>query len=132
MKPPRVELQKDHLVVRLEGLAAVSSLRRTVLVPYSTIENAEVGEPRWPRAREQARWLGTLVPGRLAQGSFVQRGGQRRFVDLERDASQALTIRLSGHPEYDEITLALPDAGEVLQEISKHAAVAPAIPPTFE
>jgi hypothetical protein len=76
---------------------------------------------------------GVNVPGRLAIGSF--RGwssGERRLLDLHRGTTQALKLTLDGHPEYDEVELDVPSAGEIVQAVARRRPPAARSPPARE
>lgn len=129
MSSPRIEFHEDHLAIRLEGMQRVEAMRRAVVVPYGTIENAQVAPPSWPGITTVR--VGTHVPQLVACGSFHE-NAQWRFLDIRRETHEALTLYLKDHAEFDELTLDVPDAGRVLDEISRHAHVAPTIPPVLE
>ena len=131
MKPATLEFHHDHLALKLEGVHAAEAMRRAIVVPYSTIGNAEVQEPEWPGLVDHYQ-VGSFLPGVLARGTFVEWSGRRRFLDIGRDTKRALTIKLSGHPEFDEVTVDLPDPGAALDQVARHKTIAPAIPPVME
>lgn len=131
MKPPRVEFRNDHLILKLEGVRSVEAARRAIVIPYSTIENAEVKTPHWPGVMDGWKY-GAHLPGLVARGTFVAWSGRRRFLDIDRKTKQALTLRLEGHAEFDEVEVDVPDAGEALGEIAKHRQIAPGLPPVYE
>lgn len=131
MKPAAVEFHSDHLVVQMEGIHAVETMRRAVVIPYSTIGNAAVREPKWPGLVDNYR-MGSFVPGVVARGTFVEWNGRRRFLDIGRDTKAAFTLELEGHPEFNEVAVDLPDPGEALNELSKHKTISPPIPLVYE
>lgn len=131
MKPAHIEFHEDHLSLKLEGVHAAEAMRRAVIVPYSTIENAEVRAPEWPGFVDHYT-VGAFLPGVVARGTFVEWNGRRRFLDIDRKTQQALTLKLQDHADFDEVTVDLPDAGLALDAVSKHRTIAPSLPPVFE
>lgn len=131
MTAPRIDTKEDHLLIQLEGLQAVGALRKSVVIPYSTIRDAEARAPAWP-AFTTIRSLGVHIPGQMAVGTFRAAGGKRRFVDLERSARRSLHLDLSGHPEFDEIEIEADMPEQVVNEIAKHRPIDVKIPPVFE
>jgi len=132
MNHANVEPHEDHLVIRLDALHSVAALRRQIIVPYSTIAEARVGDPEWPAFFTNLR-NGTHVPGLIALGSF--RGivtGERAFVDLARDTKRALTLKLDGHPEYDRVEVDARGTEEALHELGRHRANVGVRPPVYE
>jgi len=93
-------------------------MRRALVVPYSTI--AFGGRSKSPNGPGVARLCGRErnLPGRLALGTFKAgwtSGRAGPFLDLHRGTTQPLKLKLDGHPEYDEVELDVPSAGEVVQ-----------------
>lgn len=131
MKPAKVEFHTDHMVVKLEGIRRAEAMRSAVVVPYSTIGNADVAPPDWPGLVDNYR-VGAFLPGVLARGTFVGWNGKRRFFDIDRGTKQALRIHLEGHAEFDEVEVDLENAGNALDELSRHKAIAPRLPPIYE
>lgn len=103
-----VEVHKDHLLVRLEGMGFLSTLRRSITVPYSTITRIEVGRPEWPDFFEGWR-IGTHVPGLVARGTFVTWKGVRRFWWVGRSTKATITLHLAGHPDFRKMVLDVED-----------------------
>jgi len=112
MTSARVELRSDHLVLHLEGPAAAPAPRRDVVVPFSDIVGAQAAPPRWPSITGQWQ-IATYVPGVLAVGDFHEWNGHRRLLAIDRGTKQALTLRLAGHPAYDEICVEAEDAASL-------------------
>lgn len=106
---PRVEFTQDHILVELDRMTKLVTVAGTFTVPYSTIQQAEVGEPKIPGIMDQ--WLhGLHMPGVVAKGRFLGWRGERRFLWIERNSTRALKLRLVGHPQYDEIVLSSAEA----------------------
>lgn len=109
MKDPRVEIRPDHLLLRLDGAASALAPRREVVVPFSDIVDATTEAPRWPSLAGQWQ-IAAYVPGVIAVGDFHEWNGKRRLLALDRHTKRSLTLRLEGHPAYDEITIQSEDA----------------------
>lgn len=109
MQAPRVEFTQDHILVELDRITKLITVAGTFTIPYSTIQQSEVGEPRIPGITEQ--WLhGMHMPGVVAKGRFLGWRGERRFLWIERTSTRALKLKLVGHPQYDEVVLSSPEA----------------------
>lgn len=131
MNASRVEIRDDHLLIRFDGPAGVAAMRRSLVVPYSTIASAGVEKPHWPGVLDVR--AGVNVPHRLAIGSFKGwTSGERRLLDLHRGTTQALKLKLDGHPEYDEVELDVPSAGEVVHAVARHRPASMRSPPPKE
>ncbi|MFA5861034.1 MAG: hypothetical protein WDA16_05005 [Candidatus Thermoplasmatota archaeon] len=131
MTHAHIEAHEDHLVIQLDRMNSVGALRRNLVVPYSTIVDAAVGDPKWPTLLGQRR-VTTFVPGVRALGAFTEWSGRRRFLDIGRDTRSALKLRLDGHPEFDEVEVDATDAESAVAEIGRHRADALQRPPVLE
>lgn len=119
--PVALDYKSDHLVVRLVGPSVLASLRRSIVVPYSDIRSVEVEAPRWPSVIKEWR-IGTHIPGILAQGLFsTWNGKQRRFLHFERGTRRVLTLRLSGHPDFEEVSVEVRDPDAAQKELANRA-----------
>lgn len=114
MTHPRLAFGADHLLVELPGAEGVLSAKRHLILPYSTIDRAALEAPHWPALLDVK--LGTALPGYVAKGSF-RRGEERRFLHFDRGAGEVLTLRLAGHPEFDEVELDVDDPEIALREL---------------
>lgn len=131
MNTSRVEIHDDHLLIRFDGTAGVAAMKRSLVVPYSTIASAALAQPHWPGVLDVR--AGVNVPRRLAMGTFKGwTSGERRLLDLHRGTTQALTLKLDGHPQYDEIELDVPSAGEVVHAVAQHRPASMRSPPARE
>lgn len=119
--PVALEYKSDHLLVRLVGSSVISSLRRTIVIPYSDIRHAEVEEPRWPSMVKEWR-IGTHLPGVIAHGLFAAWSGKpRRFLHFERKTTRVLTLHLEGHPDFEQVSVEVRDPEAAQKEISRRA-----------
>lgn len=119
--PVALEYRSDHLLLRMVGPTALASLRRVLFVPYSNIASVEVGEPRWPSAFGPR--VGTHLPKVIASGTFSDwRLKDRRFLHFDRNSGEVLTIRLLGHPSFDEISVEVRDPHAARKELEARRA----------
>lgn len=116
MGTPKVEVNEDHLRIRLDRIASITTLTGDVVVPYSSIASVEVGPPEWPPFFPAWRVGVHMPPAFVAKGRFASSfRGPRRFLWLERRTTRVLRLRLAGHPQFSEVQLDVPDA-EALRE----------------
>lgn len=125
----RIDVREDHLLIELQGVDQVAALRRTLLVPFSTIEGAACEAPAWPRLGSVR--VGTHVPGRIAAGTFRQHG-HREFIDIARDTKQALRLSLRNHPEFDAVEIGTSEPERILGEVARRQPQAVSVPPAYE
>lgn len=119
--PVALEYKSDHLLVRLVGSSVLTAARRTIVVPYSDILAAGVDAPRWPSMVKEWR-IGTHMPGYIAHGYFATWNGKhRRFLHYDRRTTRVLTLRLEGHPDFDEISVEVRDPDAAQKELSARA-----------
>lgn len=116
---PHIQLAQDHLTVQFEGLGAAAHMRRSIVIPFSTMTRVDVGAPEWPPLVRAWR-VGTHLPGITARGTFVGWQGRRTFYSIDRRTKEALTMHLREHPDFDEVTLDVPDPRGTLQRIEEH------------
>lgn len=121
MPTSRIELRSDHAIVHLEGRKAALAPHREVVIPYSDIVEAKAERPAWPTLAGQWQ-IAAYLPRVVAVGDFHDWGGRKRLLAIDRATSEALTIKLAGHPLYDEITIDARDATLLAGELQKHAA----------
>lgn len=113
---PHIEFTQDHILVSLDRWTKLATVSGSFVVPYSTIRDASVIQPRIPGVTEQ--WLhGLHVPGVVAKGRFLGWKGERRFLWIERNTTRALVLHLIGHPNYDEVVLGSSDADAWLKRL---------------
>lgn len=117
MGTPTLELNEDHVRVRLDRMASVTALTGGVVIPYSTLASVDVVRPEWPPFLPAWR-VGLHVPGVVARGRFrASFRGPQRFLWFDRRTARVLRLRLAGHPDYAEVSLDLPDAEETAMRI---------------
>ena len=119
--PVGLEYKSDHLLVRLVGSSVLTSLRRSVVIPYSDIASAEVEPPRWPSMIKEWR-IGTHLPHVIAHGLFSTWDGKhKRFLHYDRDTTRVLTIHLQGHPDFHEVSVEVRDPDAAQKELGSRA-----------
>lgn len=122
MADPVYELNADHLRVKLDPASRILGVAGSFVVPYSTVAQAEVVEPKVPGIFDQ--WLhGLHLPGKVARGRFIGWKGRRRFLWFDAKTTRALRLELRGHPAYDEVLVDIPDPDAALKRIeaARHA-----------
>lgn len=116
LKDPHVEFTQDHILVSLDRWTKLATISGSFAVPYSTVRDASVAQPRIPGVTDQ--WLhGLHVPGVVAKGRFLGWKGERRFLWIERNTTRALVLKLVGHPSYDEVVLGSQEADAWLKRL---------------
>lgn len=117
MGTPTLELNEDHLRVKLDRMASVTTLTGDVVVPYSTLATVDVVAPEWPPFLPPWR-VGLHLPGVVAKGRFAAGfRGPQRLLWFDRNARRVLRLRLAGHPQFGEIALDVPDAESLRERI---------------
>lgn len=116
LSDPQLEFTQDHILVTLDRWTKLATLSGSFTIPYSTIRDATVEAPKIPGVTEQ--WFhGLHVPGVVAKGRFLGWKGERRFLWIERTTTRALRLKLSAHPNYDEVVLGTQDADALLKRL---------------
>lgn len=118
MAGPPVEMREDHVLVRIEGVPRLTTLRGSFSIPYSTIRKVDVEPPRWPGVLDHWR-VGVHWPHGIARGTFTSWKGHRRFLWFDKKADRVLTIALEGHPDFDEVSIEMDDPEPVREEIER-------------
>ena len=124
MRDPRVELRSDHLLVHLEGPAAALAPHRDVVIPFSDIVDARAEPPQWPSATGQWQ-IATYLPGVVAVGDFHEWDGKRRLLAFDRSTKETLTIKLNGHPSFDEISVQVEGAAALADQLAQRSGHSP-------
>lgn len=114
--PVALEYYSDHLLVRLVGPTAIAALRRAIIVPYSDIREVQVESPRWPPVLSNR--IGYHLPGVGVTGTFMSwRFDEKRFLHFDRKTQRVLTLRLKGHPTFEEISVEVRDPDAAKKEL---------------
>ena len=116
--PVALDYKSDHLVVRLVGASVLSALRRNVVIPYSDIRSVDVEAPRWPSMIKEWR-IGTHIPNVIAHGFFSTWDMKhKRFLHYNKDSTRVLTLRLEGHPDFQEVSVEVRDPDAAQKELA--------------
>lgn len=116
MREPSIQFTQDHIRVEMDRWTKLATVAGSFTIPYSTVQQASVEAPRIPGIADT--WLhGLHLPGVVAKGRFLGWNGERRFLWIERASTRALTLKLVGHPQYDEVVLASADADAWLSRL---------------
>lgn len=119
MGTPTIDLLDDHVRVKLDRMASVATWSGDLTVPYSTIREVDVVAPEWPPFLPLWR-VGVHLPNVVAKGRFRSSfRGPSRFLWIDRKTERVLRLRLEGHPQISEVSLDLPDAEALRDEIAK-------------
>lgn len=120
MGHPTLEFNQDHMVVRFGGMDAFAGLARTILIPYSTIQTADVGAPEWP-GLTKAWGAGLRMPPLVLKGSIGDKplGPYDRFFWQDRGTNEVLRLKLVGHPRYREVHLDVEEARAALERVEE-------------
>ena len=122
MGTPTVEVNEDHLRVRLDRMASVTTLTGDIVVPYSSLASVDVVPPEWPPWFPAWR-VGTHLHKVVAKGRFgASWSGPKRFLWFDRKTARVLRLRLADHPAFSEIQLDVPDAEQVRERIETRRA----------
>ena len=109
-----IRVSDDHLHLRLTLKEKIAGLLRNTSVPLTAVEEVRLVENPFGAVRG-IRAPGLSIPRRTRVGTW--RGRARRSLVVARRREPGLLISLA-HPKLTEIIVSLPDAEEVLKEIS--------------
>jgi len=101
----QVLVDGDQLIVEVEGLDKLWSLKSRLVIPLANIRGA-TDDPGIIKERKGLRFPGTHVPGVITAGSF-RTDGEWVFWDV-RDPSMAVVIELEDQ-EYTRLIVQVPD-----------------------
>jgi hypothetical protein len=121
LSAPTIHLDEDALDIRLTGLAAAGSLRRTVRVPYRAIRGVSVG----PLETRPLLWrLGGVATRRSRFGTFRREGRWLFLATTRRD--RVVTLALDGEgPErvrFAEVVLGAEDPDALAEAVRTRSA----------
>jgi hypothetical protein len=112
----QIELERDALVVRYDGLDSLLVMRREVRIPYEKLESAALGLADPPSTLSWRIGLADPITG-TRRGRFWSEG-TRWFLDF-RHPERALTLRLRPGAEYDVVAIEVDHAESLLEAISE-------------
>ncbi|MEU8660709.1 hypothetical protein [Actinoplanes philippinensis] len=88
----RVSTENGNLVVEIEGLDKLWSLKSSLTIPLANVRGA-TADPGMVKEPKGLRAPGTHLPGVITAGTFHQ-DGERVFWDV-RDGARAVVIELA-------------------------------------
>jgi hypothetical protein len=101
----------SEFVLDISGWTAVASLRKKIVVPYTSVKNVQTGNFKFPWTA--VRRAGIAALGRKA-GHFIM-DGEQYFLSY-RDADKVVILDLKGH-EFDKMVLESADPGQLANTI---------------
>ena len=111
----QVALQRDRLVVEIEGFDRVWCQERQIIVPLANVKGAH----RDPDLGFETPWVGAgwkaLLPGSVAAGSMMVEG-QREFWDV-RDPQYTIVIDLRDE-RYSRLVIDVEDPRTAIKAIN--------------
>jgi hypothetical protein len=110
----RIDLLEDALLVRYGGLDAVTTLTRTVRVPYASIAGVTVGLRDAPGLLAWRIGLSTPPFGTTQRGRFRERGTWS-FLDVH-DRERTLVLDLAGHG-YGRVALTVDEPQALAEQL---------------
>ncbi len=110
----RIDFEDDALVIRFDGLAALTTLTRELRVPYTSIGSVSIGLTDPPGLLAVKIGLSTPPFGKTQRGRFRE---HRRwsFFDVD-DRERAVVLDLTGH-EYRRLALTVDDPDAFVQKL---------------
>ena len=108
-----VEIVGDDLVVTMQGMDRVWSLRRRITVPLAHVRGA-TADPGVGREHAGIRSPGTYVPRVITAGSY-RKDGEWTFWNL-RASQQAVVAELTGE-RFRRLVLGVDDARAVAERV---------------
>jgi hypothetical protein len=110
-----IDLAGDHLVVTIEGLDRLWSLRSRIAVPLAHVRGA-TADPGITRESAGFRAPGTHLPGKITAGTY-HKDGKRTFWNL-RNSQEAVVIELTGE-RFSRLVLGVDDARATADRIER-------------
>jgi hypothetical protein len=110
-----IDLAGDQLVVTMQGLDRLWSLRSRIAVPLAHVRGA-TADPGITRESAGFRVPGTHLPGVITAGTYVK-DGRRTFWNL-RNSQQAVVIELTGE-RFSRLVLGVDDARAIAERIER-------------
>jgi len=109
------EITGDQLVVTMQGMDRVWSLRSRIAVPLSAVRGA-TADPGITREPAGFRAPGTHLPGTITAGTY-RKDGRRTFWNL-RHKQEAVVIELTGE-RFSRLVLGVDDARATAERIER-------------
>ncbi|GIE76351.1 hypothetical protein Aph02nite_23010 [Actinoplanes philippinensis] len=111
----RVTTENGNLVVEIEGLDKLWSLKSSLTIPLANVRGA-TADPGMVKEPKGLRAPGTHLPGVITAGTFHQ-DGERVFWDV-RDGARAVVIELADQ-RYARLVIEVADPAATVDLIEK-------------
>jgi hypothetical protein len=112
----RIDFEDDALVIRFDGLGALTTLTREVRIPYTAVGSVSIGLTDPPGLL--AFKIGLSMPpfGTTQRGRFREHG-RWSFFDVD-DRERAVVLDLTGN-EFRRVVLTVDDPESFFQKLHK-------------
>jgi len=110
----RIDHEDEALVIRFDGLGALTTLTRNVRIPYTAIGSVSIGLHDPPGLLAWKIGLSTPPFGTTQRGRFREHG-RWSFFDVD-DRERAVVLDLSGH-EYRRVVLTVDDPEAFVEKL---------------
>ncbi|TDF94728.1 hypothetical protein [Paenibacillus piri] len=111
----QVNLGNSEIVFNISGWTALTSLRREIKIPYTSIENVQAGHFEFPwKAVKRA---GINFPNGYKAGEFLY-NGQKYFLSF-RDGNHVVILDLKGC-EFDKVVIQSEAPKQLADHIMEH------------
>ena len=110
-----IDVTADHLVVTMQGMDRVWSLRSRISVPLAHVRGA-TADPGITRESAGFRAPGTHLPGAITAGTY-RKDGERTFWNL-RHRQEAVVVELTGE-RFSRLVLGVDDARATADRIER-------------
>lgn len=101
-----LSIDGDSLVVVPRGLDRVWGFRKRIVVPLTSVSNVTI-ETDPHRVRRGLRYPGLDAYWKRS-GTFHPVGGERHYWNSS-GSGEVLSLRLTGHPDFDQLYLSVAD-----------------------
>jgi hypothetical protein len=110
----RIDFEDEALVIRFDGLGALTTLTRKVRIPHTAIGSVSIGLHDPPGLLAWKIGLSTPPFGTTQRGRFREHG-RWSFLDVD-DRERAVVLDLTGH-EYRRVVLTVDDPEAFVQKL---------------
>jgi hypothetical protein len=110
----RIDFEDDALVIRFDGLGALTTLTREVRIPYTAVGSVSIGLTDPPGLLAFKVGLSTPPFGTTQRGRFREHG-RWSFLDVD-DRERAVVLDLTGH-DYRRVVLTVDDPETLIEKL---------------
>ena len=110
----RIDFEDEALVIRFDGLAALTTLTREIRIPYTAVGAASIGLTDPPGLLAFKVGL-SMPPFGITQRGRFREHGRWSFFDVD-DRERAVVLDLTGH-EYRRLVLTVYDPEAFFQKL---------------